>query len=353
MSEKTKVYRCDACGGIMEFDIKTQGLKCPNCDNTRVIENEKNTIVEHELTLDDRRKINVEEKSTSTMTCSGCGANIELESNDTAAKCPYCGSSYVLADKQVETLVPDGVIPFKIDKNEVVIKFRTWIKKRWLAPNELKNLYQHGGFQGIYIPYWTFDANVSCDYIGEGGKDREVQCKDEDGNDTTKTETDWYPVSGHIDNFFADVQVAASSRYKKGFFNGIQPFNFKEIKSYSPDYISGYMSENYSISLEDGHDDAIGKMKQELNSMAGREIRRSYDHARNIKISPRFYDETYKHLLLPIYATSYSYKNKNYTVIINGQTGKIQGDYPKSVAKIIVLIIIGLIIIGLIMHFSN
>lgn len=113
------------------------------------------------------------------------------------------------------------------------------------------------------------------------------------------------------------------------------------------------MSENYSISLEDGHDDAIGKMKQELNSMAGREIRRSYDHARNIKISPRFYDETYKHLLLPIYATSYSYKNKNYTVIINGQTGKIQGDYPKSVAKIIVLIIIGLIIIGLIMHFSN
>ena len=233
------------------------------------------------------------------------------------------------------------------------MKFNLWIKKRWLAPSELKHLYQQGGFQGIYIPYWTFDANASCDYIGEGGRDRKVKSKDEDGNEVTKIETDWYQVSGHINNFFDDIQIAASVRYKKGFFKGIEPFNFKELKAYSPDYISGYLSENYSIDLETGHNEAVKKMNSELTSMAGREIRKEYDHARNIKVNSKFYNETYKNLLLPIYATSYSYKNKNYNVIINGQTGKIQGDYPKSVAKLIILAIVAIIIVCLIMYFSN
>ena len=90
MSDKS--YKCENCGGIMEFDIKTQMLKCPNCETTIKIINDKDKIVEHTLTLEDRRNLMPEEKITQTMVCSGCGASVEMQSNETAIKCPYCGS---------------------------------------------------------------------------------------------------------------------------------------------------------------------------------------------------------------------------------------------------------------------
>ena len=50
-----------------------------------------------------------------------------------------------------------------------------------------------------------------------------------------------------------------SSVHEKKFFDGIMPFNLKEVSSYSPKYISGNLSENYSVSLEDGHKEAVSK----------------------------------------------------------------------------------------------
>ena len=353
MSDSENIYRCESCGGIMEFDVKTQMLKCPNCDNTLEIINDQSRIVEHTLTIEAVRSIKVEEKESTTMECSGCGAAMEVGAHETATKCPYCGSSYVLAKEQKSVIIPDGVVPFKIDKNQVLVEFRTWIKKRWLAPNALKQLYQHGGFQGIYLPYWTFDAEVSCYYTAQGGRDREESYRDDEGNEHTKTVTDWYPTSGNINHFFDDVQVAATKSYGRGFFNGIEPFDFSQLASYSPDYISGYLSENYSVSLDDGHKEAINEMDNELVLMAARDVERRYDHSRNINIRPDYSNETFKHLLLPIYSTTYSFKNKTYNVMINGQTGKIKGEYPKSPIKIAIIVVVIIILIILYFYFKK
>lgn len=353
MSNTHTLYECDSCGGIMEFDVKTQSLKCPNCDNLKDLTNDKSTIIEHSLEIDDKRKIKAPEKSTSSMICNGCGANIELESHITGIKCPYCGSSYVIADNQMDTLIPDGIIPFKVNKNEVKVTFNNWIKKLWFAPNELKHLYQVGGFQGIYIPYWTFDANSSCYYTARVGKNRTVYYKDEDGNEKTKIEIDWYDISGHVNHFFDDIQVPASSRYKKGFFQEIEPFNFNQLESYSAEYIAGYLSENYSIDLEEGHNEALSIMKKELNSLSRKHAKIGYDAVSYINITPKFYDETYKYLLLPVYSTSYSYKNKTYIVLINGQTNEISGDYPKSWIKITAFILALCALIGFFIYIIN
>lgn len=346
------IYRCESCGGVMEFDVASQTLKCPHCGTSKVIINDSSKVIEHSLDFNAKRKIKVEEKQSRTMECSGCGAKIEISSNDTAAKCPYCGSSYVLAKTQEEVLIPDGIVPFKIDKNQVGVLFRTWIKKRWLAPGELKKLYQYGSFQGIYVPYWTFDAQTDCYYTGEGGRDRTITYE-KDGEKHTRIETDWYFTSGRINHFFDDVQVPATERYQKGFFSGIEPFNMKQVMSYSPDYISGNLSEKFSVDLESGHREALVKMENELINMASNEIRRRYDRARNVRVQARYYNETYKYLLLPIYSTSYNFKNKTYNVLINGQTGKIKGEYPKSPVKIALIVIAIIIVVILYFYFNN
>ena len=54
MSEE--IYYCDGCGGVMEFDIATQGLKCPNCGNTQKIKNRAKDIVEHKKSSCGRKR---------------------------------------------------------------------------------------------------------------------------------------------------------------------------------------------------------------------------------------------------------------------------------------------------------
>lgn len=348
------IYYCSNCGGIMEFDVRTQTLKCPNCDTQINIVNDKDKIVEHEFTKRAARTISVTEKQTSTMQCGSCGAKVEISPDCTATQCMYCGAGYVLADKQEEAIIPDGVVPFKIDKHQVKDTFNKWINKRWLAPGKLKHLYESGNIQGIYIPYWTFDADVVCDYSAEGGKHRKVEVKNSDGSTTTKTETDWYNTHGRVKEFFDDVQVKASKNMKASLLKGIEPYDTKnQLASYSPEYLSGYGAECYTVSLEDAHHEANRIMENELRDLARKDVRKRYDEVRNVRIAPDYRDETYKHILIPVYATAFTYANKNYSVLINGQTNKIKGDYPKSPVKIGIIAVAIIAIIAMLFIWSS
>ncbi len=338
MDEKN--YRCENCGGIMEFDAKTQTLRCPNCDTTIQIDNNAADVEEHTFTASALNTYKVTEKTSSTMVCSGCGATIEVDKDSTAVKCPYCGSGYVLSDKQEEAIIPDGVIPFKIDKNKVQEIFGGWIKKRHLAPSELKALYQQGGITGRYIPFWTFDADTHASYTGMGGKHRTEHYKDKDGNTQTRTVTDWYHTSGRIDHFFDDLLIKATSNMKASLVRGVDSYDTHEVASYSPEYFSGYLSETYTVDLSTAHNQAVSEMNSQLHSMAANDIRRRYDEAKDIHLNVRYDNETFKHIMCPVYATSYSYKDKNYTVLVNGQNGEIKGEYPKSPAKIAAIILL-------------
>ena len=349
------VYYCQNCGGVMVFDVKSQSLKCPNCDTSVQIENDKNKIVEHGFSAKKARSIPVSEKKSSTMQCKGCGAVVEVSADCTATECAYCGTKYVLAEKQQEQIIPDGVVPFAVDKHKVKEIFTTWINKRWLAPGKLKNLYESDKIQGVYLPYWTFDADAYADYTAEGGTRHEVKVKKSDGTYETKTEVKWEHTSGRVDKFFDDVLVNASKTMKQSLLSGVEPFDtVNGLSSYSPEYLSGYSAECYSVSLGDAHNTAVNKMSSELTSLATQDVKRRYDEARNVRISAHYKDESYKHVLIPVYSTSYSYNNKNYSVLINGQTGKISGNYPLSPVKIAIIIItVIVIIVGIILASSK
>lgn len=330
------VYYCSNCGGIMIFDVQSQMLKCPNCDATIGIVGDSDRIVEHEFTLGAINRLSVREKSSETKQCMGCGAMVEISKDCTATQCLYCGADYVLAAKQEEAVIPDGVVPFKIDRHGAGDTFNKWINKRWLAPNSLKQLYESDKVQGVYLPYWTFDADVVCDYSAQGGKNRKVG-----SGDSRKTVTDWYHTHGRVKNFFDDVQVKATNNMKTSLMKGIEPYDTKnKLETYAPHYLSGYGAECYSVSLETAHKEANKIMEKELRDMVSDDVRKRYDKVKNINIAPDYRQETFKHVLIPVYSTAYSYKNKNYTVLINGQSGKIKGDYPKSPVKIAILIAI-------------
>ncbi len=348
-----KIYYCENCGGVMEFDVESQSLKCPNCDTVVPIINDKSRIVEHSLTRRALQSIRAEEKTSHTMECRGCGAKIEVDATSTATECPYCGSDYVLAGKQEDAILPDGVLPFQVDKNRVGELFRRWMKGRWLAPGELKHLYQKDRLQGIYIPYWTFDAKAAARYTAMGGRHRTVTRRGADGKEVREVVTDWYPTSGNLHHFFYDILVCASDKMESGLLRRVGSYGTQQMASYTPEYLSGYGAECYTVDLNQAHRQALRNMESELESMARSDVLRRYDEVMDVRVSADFREETYKHVLLPVYTTAYTYKGKRYHVLINGQSGKVEGDYPKSPVRLAGIVLAVVILLALLYWFSE
>ncbi len=352
-------YDCSSCGGIMVYDIKSGKLKCPNCSTEREIVSER-PIIEHNYA--EYKKTNrietetesVENKESTTMVCKSCGATIEISPEITATSCPYCNSHIVLAEKQEEAIVPDGIMPFKVDMNQANLNFMNWIKGKKLAPSALKNLYQKDKFLPVYMPYWTFDADVQSYYKGQGGIYREETYRDDKGETHTRTVTDWYPTSGEVGSSFDDIEVRAATTLDEKCMKSVGAFTTaSNLKGYAPEYMSGFTAERYTVPIETAHSEAVNIMENSMKKLAENDILRRYDTARVTSITSNFYNETYKHVMLPIYATSYGFKGKTYNVLINGETGNVSGQYPKSYAKIAIIVVAVIIVIAALLMIMN
>ena len=84
-------------------------------------------------------------------------------------------------------------------------------------------------------------------------------------------------------------------------------------------------------------------MTHQLEEMCAREI--PGDTYRNLEIRPAFSARTFKHILVPVWLLSYTYGTRAWQVVVNGYTGSIAGEYPKSAWKIALLVLAVLIVV--------
>ena len=100
----------------------------------------------------------------------GCGASVQFEPPEVAGTCPFCAAAIVAQPKGADPLVaPHGVLPFQLSRDGGNRAVSEWLKGLWFAPNGLKDLARTEALQGVYLPFWTFDASTESDYRGERG----------------------------------------------------------------------------------------------------------------------------------------------------------------------------------------
>ena len=73
-----------------------------------------------------RRKLNA-------VQCTSCAATFTFAAGETSQDCPFCGTSVVLAPQQVRQLVPDGLLPFAISKDQARDGAK-WLGTLFFAP---------------------------------------------------------------------------------------------------------------------------------------------------------------------------------------------------------------------------
>lgn len=342
-----KTFVCQTCGGVVKYDIDSEKFRCSSCQTECSIETVSNSVVEYDFSqYAQREKNSVAFEGMAVVHCQNCGCEITFDEFQVSTTCPMCSSTQVATVKQSGGIPPEGIVPFKVDKNDARQKFKKWVKSRWFAPNDFKKKYGEGLLNGMYLPFWTYDAEAFAFYSGRGGRHRTE--RDKEGN--TRTVTDWTFVSGAVSSSFDDVQICASDRGKE--IKGIMPFDTIEgTKPYSASYLSGFYAELYKIKADTAFESAKQTMEAELHSLAEKDIRRRYDVAEVNTLNTKYSNVTYKHLLLPIWGSSFGYKGKTYNYYVNGQTGKVDGKRPYSVAKILAAIGVAVVIIAAVIYF--
>ncbi|MEG0750974.1 MAG: hypothetical protein RR998_04435 [Oscillospiraceae bacterium] len=344
--------RCPSCGGVIEYDIKSGTFRCKSCGNEQKVTPEKQTVDEY--SINDYR---VRERTSPVLTgvsvarCENCGGEIYFESDETAKRCPMCGSPKIRVDTATSGIAPDGIVPFRVDCDDAQERFRQWIKKRWFAPGLLKKAYGEGALEGLYVPFWTYDADAMADYAGQGGRTRSV-C-DREGNRSTVT--DWFPVSGRVYEKFDDVLVCASKKMSGTVVENVGAYNtISDVKPFAHQYLAGYKAERYSVDGVTCFARAREEMEDRLHSLADSDIlSKGFSQADIRQFTARYKDVTYKNVLLPIYTASYGYKGATYGYAVNGQTGRVSGSYPKSAPKIAAAVVLGIaVLLGLMFLFG-
>ncbi len=280
--------------------------------------------------------------------CAACGSSVTFQPPEVAGSCPFCGSAIVAQAKAADPLVaPDAVLPAKISKQQAQSSVKDWLSSRWFAPNALKTMARQEGINGVYLPFWSYDANTSSDYMGERGINRtETESyTDSQGNRQTRsrTVTDWYPCAGHVDVNFEDVLIAASRSVQENKLNGLQPWGLEQLQPYEPGYLAGFKAQRYQVELPDGYNEAKQVMEGGIRNAVCRDI--GGDEQRVLSLQTMYSNVGFRHLLLPVWIGAYRFQNKPYQVVVNAATGHVQGERPYSAIKIAMLVIAILIVL--------
>lgn len=331
---------CPNCGATVSFDPASGEMACEYCGYHCKLPdaNAENAIVE----IDFDSAVNTESfewgAEKKTVECKTCGAVTIYDALETAAVCPFCGSTHVMPSATENSIAPGAVCPFAVTKAQAGERFVKWLKRKWFTPKKAKKNAQPEAFDGVYLPYWTFDSQTTSSFTCRVGYDRTVR-----KGDKTETVTDWRRVSGVYQEFFDDETVMASKRHERSGVKQCEPFDFSKLVPYSPQVVAGFAAERYSIGLKEGWEKAQKTIQSKLNSNISSYARRhwSADKVSSLKFSTRYDNITYKYLLVPAWISSFRYKGKLYQFVVNGQTGKVGGKAPVSAWRVILAILIG------------
>ena len=353
-------FPCPHCGADVTWDPAAGVQRCKNCGTTIAPPAATTAIRELDYAKwaagagadDDLREQLV-------VHCGRCGAQTTFGPNVTAGHCAFCGAAMSAEGESKKLIKPQALLPFRVPRTQSLELFQQWIRKRWFAPNALKRVARADAqrLRGVYLPFWTYDADTTTEYTGQRGDDyttTETYTANENGRPVTRTRTvvhtRWSGASGQVRNQFDDVLVAAGGAMPRPIVDKLEPWDLERLVPFAEAYLAGFESESYRVDLVSGLGIAKDMMQPTIDSTIRADI--GGDHQRIDEKSTDYRDITFKHLLLPMWVCSYRFRDKVYRFVVNARTGEVQGERPWSVLKIAFAVLLACAVAGGIWYLS-
>ena len=341
-------FECPACGAEAHWNPTKQALICPFCGTESPakleIRGAETVIVEHDLVAalrgvpDAKRGWQADKVSVK---CQSCHAISVFNPERVGQRCEFCGSAQLVPYEQVkDPFSPESLLPFAVDESRARDLIRQWYRRQWLAPNKLRTRALTDTVRGVYLPYWTFDAKVHAQWTADAGRYYYTTV-----NGKREQRVEWSPAAGELDHTFDDELVAASAGVMPRLLRGVEPFPTMSLIPYDPGYLAGWTVERYQIDLIAAAERSRAQMEAKIRQLCSAEV--PGDTQRNLQVSSDYADQTFKHILVPIWLLTYTYGSRSYQVVANGVTGRMAGERPWSWIKITLLVIVVLLLIYL------
>lgn len=309
------IMKCTNCGGALTYNIISGDLKCKHCGSAFFIDE-----FEKDEQADSMLECNV-------FTCTTCAAQLMINDNEASTYCAYCGQPTIVFDRIDKMKRPKKIIPFSVTKEQAIASVRKRFKKGFFIPNEIKN-FEVERMTGIYVPFWLYDIHYHDRQKLEGdhGKYTHTYYRD--------AETD-----------FANVTVDASEKFSNYTSQQLEPYHMQALADFHTGYLSGFYADKYDQDAKSLSDLAVERCEKLFNAEIERSI--SADNIKLLESHPltKMKKETYA--LLPAWFMTIRYKNEPYTILINGQTGKLTGAVPIVKKKVTAVFVTLLTILAL------
>lgn len=351
-------FTCPSCGAPQKFSPATGKLRCEFCQTETTIDTDNHAIVEYDFhdavsQLEIKRPQDIKKE----IQCKKCGGTFTLTPYSFSSQCPYCDTPAIT--DFIQDITPESLVPFRITQKEAQERFIKWVGSRWFAPNAFKK-YLDGDkkLTGYYLPYWTYDSDTVTHYRGlrgdvyyvtvtkmivENGRQRQVRVQE--------PRIRWTPASGVVYVSFDDVTIGASKTVSRAILDTLEPWSTEVLVPFDEKYLSGFEAEEYTIGLDNGFEFAKAKMSVKIEKNIRQDI--GGDEQQIQTMNTQHNNVTYKNVLFPVWTASFEWKDKIYNYAINAQTGKLVGERPYSVTKIVFAIAGGTGGVGTVAYFDH
>jgi len=330
-------YKCPCCTAPLIFDAQTQNLICESCDNTFPLETLKQ-LTEGNENAEGASKYDREsytprnyedggEVNLANYSCPSCGAEISGDNTLGSTVCPYCGNSTIVKGQFEGTLKPDYIIPFKFNKKAAIEAFENDFKNAPFLPDSFKNKKKIEEMAGVYVPFWMFDCD--CEAAVSYTAERVVAWSDANYN---YTKTDYFKLFRSGSLGFANIPANGSKKAADSYMEALEPFNYEDVVEFSGAYLSGYLADRYDVSAEESIERANVRVKNSTIE-AFNDTTNHYTAVFPDSSKVEFLNGKIRYALLPVWMLNIKYMDKMYKFAVNGQTGKIVGEYPVDKSK--------------------
>ena len=324
-------YKCPACGGALEFSSDVQKMKCPYCDTE--LEMEALQALDEAIrqqqpddmtwqTQPDGQWSQEENAQLRSFVCNSCGGEIMTDENTAATHCPYCGNPVVVPQRFAADLRPDLVLPFRLDKKAATQALQEHLKGKRLLPKDFKSRNHIQKIQGVYVPFWLFDADVDANLRYKATR---IHTWSDANYNYTRTSYFSLLRGGKI--AFDNVPVDGSSKMDNNLMESVEPYDLNDAVDFQTAYLAGFLADKFDVEAQECKTRANQRIRSSTEDYFSRSCA-GYTTVIPENTNISFSESRVRYALLPVWLLTTRYKDKNYTFAMNGQTGKMVGNLP-------------------------
>jgi DNA-directed RNA polymerase subunit RPC12/RpoP/ribosomal protein S27AE len=247
--------------------------------------------------------------------CNSCGAARTLTKRQLSDYCPFCSSKQIVMQDALKTIQqPDGIIRFAVPQRQALEQIAAELK-RWhqrLANVFNTNRVERVEIEGVYLPFWVFDALVMVQRSLISNGQRWQRFEQPDLQNAYRVE--------QLPTMKNNILVCGVNSPPRALTQGLGKYRLSNVQEYAPKYLAQFSAEIYTLDFDRAAMDAHEQISQQIH--ADYSHKESSDMA--VVVAPMIQQMSFRLLLLPVWSATVFEKDGDVRpALVNGQTGRV------------------------------